>query len=74
MICDNASNNDTMVTELESLGGMNSAQTRVRCFCHILNLVVKVRTAHCDITVICKTFTLYSAGHTVGLHEENDGC
>lgn len=40
---DNASNNDTLTTELESsLRGANSIQTRVRCFAHILNLVVKV--------------------------------
>ncbi|GJF00030.1 hypothetical protein PsYK624_163070 [Phanerochaete sordida] len=39
---DNASNNMTMVAELEtSLSGINSRQTRVRCFAHILNLVVK---------------------------------
>lgn len=40
---DNASNNDTLVSELESnLGGINSVRTRVRCFAHVLNLVVKV--------------------------------
>lgn len=32
-----------MVSELESLGGANSVLTRIRCFAHILNLVVKVR-------------------------------
>lgn len=39
-----------MVLELETLGGINSAETRVRCFAHILNLVVKVSStalAHC---------------------------
>lgn len=41
--CDNASNNDTLVTELEVLlGGANSERTRVRCFAHVWNLVVKV--------------------------------
>ncbi|THH18736.1 hypothetical protein EUX98_g8907 [Antrodiella citrinella] len=38
---DNASNNDTLIIEMESLGGANSSQTRVRCFAHIINLVVK---------------------------------
>ncbi|THH18573.1 hypothetical protein EUX98_g8934, partial [Antrodiella citrinella] len=38
---DNASNNDTLISELESLGGANSSHTRVRCFAHIINLVVK---------------------------------
>lgn len=31
-----------MVLQLETLGGINSAETRVRCLAHILNLVVKV--------------------------------
>ncbi len=31
-----------MVLELETLGGINSAETRVRCLAHIFNLVVKV--------------------------------
>ncbi|GJF01012.1 hypothetical protein PsYK624_173170 [Phanerochaete sordida] len=39
---DNASNNMTMVAELEmSPSGIDSCQTRVRCFAHILNHVVK---------------------------------
>lgn len=42
LVADNASNNNTLVVELESLGGINSAATRVRCAAHILNLVVKV--------------------------------
>lgn len=44
LVADNASNNNTLVDELEvllpSFGGQ---QARVRCFAHILNLVVKVR-------------------------------
>lgn len=40
---DNASNNDTMVDELaETLEGFQGSLTRVRCVCHIFNLVVKV--------------------------------
>ena len=42
VVADNAANNNTLVEELESLGGINSAATRVRCFAHILNLIVKV--------------------------------
>ena len=41
---DSASNNDTLVGELETLlEGPNSATTHVRCFAHVWNLVVKVR-------------------------------
>jgi len=41
---DNASNNNTLVDELtELLDGFQGPLTRVRCFAHILNLVVKVR-------------------------------
>ena len=40
---DNTSNNDTMAAELKSLGGANTVRTRVRCFAHVWNLVVKVR-------------------------------
>lgn len=50
---DNASNNDTLIAELEStLPGANSVQTRVRCFAHILNLVVKV----CGPCIHCTLF------------------
>ncbi|PPQ74939.1 hypothetical protein CVT26_011413 [Gymnopilus dilepis] len=39
---DNASNNDTLVAELAGLvPGFSGASHRVRCFAHILNLVVK---------------------------------
>jgi hypothetical protein len=40
---DNASNNNTLVEELEDLlEGYEGSSTRIRCFAHILNLVVKV--------------------------------
>jgi hypothetical protein len=40
---DNASNNDTLVEELSVLlPKFKGAQARVRCFAHILNLIVKV--------------------------------
>jgi hypothetical protein len=40
---DNASNNDTMVDELQALlpGSICGAHTRIRCICHIMNLAVK---------------------------------
>jgi len=40
---DNASNNDTLVDELSILiPSFGGREYRVRCFAHILNLVVKV--------------------------------
>ena len=51
MVADNASNNATLVVELESLGGINNATTRIRCFAHILNLVVKVSNDSLLITL-----------------------
>jgi len=40
---DNASNNDTLVDELSNLiPTFGGKEYRVRCFAHILNLVVKV--------------------------------
>ena len=40
---DNASNNNTMVDELaEAPDGFQGSPTRVQCFAHILNLIVKV--------------------------------
>lgn len=40
--CDNASNNDTMIDELEILlESFPGAANRTRCFTHILNLVAK---------------------------------
>ncbi|KAH9016441.1 hypothetical protein EDB85DRAFT_2155935 [Lactarius pseudohatsudake] len=42
LVCDNASNNDTMVTELELLlPNFGGGKFRVWCFAHVLNLVVK---------------------------------
>ncbi|KAH8109784.1 hypothetical protein DFH11DRAFT_1515225, partial [Phellopilus nigrolimitatus] len=43
VVCDNASNNDTLISELElALDSHNGSHTRIRCFAHVLNLVVKV--------------------------------
>ena len=45
LAADNASNNNTLAIGTESLGGINGVATRIRCFAHILNLVVKVCTS-----------------------------
>ncbi|KLO06392.1 hypothetical protein SCHPADRAFT_838139, partial [Schizopora paradoxa] len=43
IVCDNASNNDTMLRHLEvELEGQVGCKTCIRCFAHVLNLVVKV--------------------------------
>ncbi len=48
VVCDNASNNNTMMAHLEAeLGGQVGVRTRIRCFAHVLNLVVKVRACMC---------------------------
>jgi len=39
--CDNATNNDTMIKAID-LDGFRGAESRIRCFPHILNLSVKV--------------------------------
>src|SRR5208282_5497461 len=42
MTCDNASNNDTMISELAYiLDDFPGASNQTRCFAHILNLVLK---------------------------------
>lgn len=42
IVCDNAANNDTLLEHMEELTvGPVCAETRVRCFAHVLNLVVK---------------------------------
>lgn len=42
--CDNAESNAIMLREMmKLLPGFHGAQVRVRCFGHVLNLVVKVR-------------------------------
>ena len=41
MTCDNASNNDTMVSEMEKSLIEFSEVNRTRCFAHILNLIPK---------------------------------
>ena len=41
-MCDNASNNDVMIEELEHLlNDFPGAANQMRCFAHIINLVVK---------------------------------
>ncbi|KAJ6463080.1 hypothetical protein DFH09DRAFT_849252, partial [Mycena vulgaris] len=47
LVADNASNNNTLVSELGLLiTSYRGSTTRVRCFAHILNLVVKVKYVH----------------------------
>lgn len=45
--CDNASNNDAMI-EAINLEGFRGAESRIRCFPHILNLAVKVSCSRGD--------------------------
>lgn len=41
-VLDNASNNDTMLAELETLmEGSHGVHSRIRCICHVFNLAVK---------------------------------
>jgi hypothetical protein len=57
VICDNASNNDAMIQKLEILGFKRlNAGGRVRCFAHVLNLVVGVSETHVQ-TFNRSTFT-----------------
>ena len=49
--CDNADNNRTMIDEMENLvPGFRGSTARVRCFGHVLNLVVKVSPASLSST------------------------
>lgn len=49
LTADNASNNNTLVDELEDLlDGFQGSVSRIRCFAHILNLVVKVSISEID--------------------------
>jgi hypothetical protein len=53
-VADNASNNNTLVNALsELLPGFRGKETRVRCFAHILNLVVKVCTYRISDIYFC---------------------
>jgi hypothetical protein len=47
--CDNASNNDTMMEELNDLLIGFSSLNRTRCFAHILNLVAKALLKQFDV-------------------------
>ena len=48
--CDNASNNNAMVDELESkVTGYNGKASHARCFLHIINLVAKTLTREFDV-------------------------
>ena len=47
--CDNASNNDTMIHELDDSLTEYSSLNRTRCFAHILNLVAKALLKQFDV-------------------------
>jgi hypothetical protein len=48
--CDNASNNDTMIDDLEDLvKGFSGAPNRTRCFAHIINLIAQTIIRQFDI-------------------------
>jgi hypothetical protein len=47
--CDNASNNDTMLENLDDLLSGYSSLNRTRCFAHILNLVAKALLKQFDV-------------------------
>ena len=47
--CDNASNNDTMIHELDDSLTEYSSLNRTRCFAHILNLIAKVLLKQFDV-------------------------
>jgi len=47
--CDNASNNDTMIHELDDSLSEFSSLNRTRCFAHILNLVAKALLKQFDV-------------------------
>ncbi|KAF9537058.1 hypothetical protein CPC08DRAFT_612406, partial [Agrocybe pediades] len=46
--CDNASNNDAMIAELEELLPGFCATNQIRCFLHINNLVAKTLVKQFD--------------------------
>ncbi len=52
--CNNAENNATMMEEVEKLApSIRGSRVRVRCFDHILNLVVKVRIRSRNNNLMC---------------------
>jgi hypothetical protein len=55
IMCDNASNNDTMIVALD-LDGFWGAECCIQCFLHILNLTVKVWCSYIP------TFSWFSQG------------
>jgi hypothetical protein len=58
LTADNASNNNPLVVELsELLNGFQGSLTRIRCFAHILNLVVKVYKAFVTERGFCSSYT-----------------
>lgn len=58
-----------MVTALEtSLSGVNSPETRVRCFAHILNLIIKVPY----FFLVSSCYTNLRSGHHFSVHAQEE--
>ncbi|KAJ7049638.1 hypothetical protein C8F01DRAFT_1001790 [Mycena amicta] len=61
IVGDNASNNDTMMESLVELAPATARlnlATRIRCFAHVLKLVVKVRVIGCLISEVQSEWSL----------------
>lgn len=68
---DNASNNNTLVDELgQLLDGFGGSLSRVRCFAHILNLVVKVMPVT-EYVIYCIIDD--DIGYTITIQPEDKG-
>ena len=64
--CDNTSNNDTMIEELEGLlDDFPGAANQMRCFTHIINLVVKSILHQFDIPKAKANEALTNAAQTL---------
>jgi hypothetical protein len=70
LTANNASNNNTLVDDLSDLlNGFQGSETRIRCFAHILNLVVKVRRM-----CFCATTAIYqNIGHPIAIQSDQKG-
>jgi hypothetical protein len=70
LVLDNASNNDTMVDELQVLlpNSICGADTWVRCICHVMNLTVKVRLDCLLEYTVSNSFE----GHSLTIYSEEE--
>jgi nucleoside-diphosphate-sugar epimerase len=70
--CDNASNNDTMISELgDLLDEFPGAANQTRCFTHVINLVVKSILRQFDVPKAKANETLNNATETLLQVAEN---